>query len=379
MIANPQLLAGPALSVALLHDYRESVSMGLYAECLGTALERCGVAITRIRPDCVLPAPWRNTFVTDKLDSYLGRFVRYPRVARRARAHVFHVVDHGQGYLVSSLDPRRTVVTCHDVILLAVAAGRIRSDTRPLLATSILRHSLETMKRARRIIAVSEQTRADLIQLVRVDPAKIEVIYSGLNLPPTSPSTDRDDVRARFGVPAGPVVLHVGYAGFYKNIPGVLRVVARVRRDGVPVTLVRCGAALSRHQRALAESLGLGDALIELGPRTRFELAELYRAADVLLFPSLYEGFGWPPLEAMASGLPVVCSRGGALGETVSDAALTCEPEDERGLADAVVRVLSAPRVRDELIRRGRLRASEFDWDRTAARVRDVYRAVVEG
>jgi glycosyltransferase involved in cell wall biosynthesis len=361
------------MSVALLHDYRESVSMRLYAERLGTALEALGVHVSRVRQPEVFSPALRRLPLVDKLDSYVGRFAVYPRLARRATADVFHIVDHGQGYLVSSLDPSRTVVTCHDVILLAVAAGRIPSDVRPVVATRILRHSLQAMKRARRIIAVSEHTRADLIDLVGVDPSKIEVVYSGLNLPPTPPSGTREEIRRRLGLPDGPIVLHVGYTGFYKNVPGVLKVVGRVRREGLPITLVRCGGPLTRRQRALAAELGVDRVLFELGTMSPSGLAELYRAVDVLLFPSLYEGFGWPPLEAMASGLPVVCTRAGGLGEAVGDAALTCEPEDVRGLADAVARVLTCDAARDSLTRRGLERAGLFDWKRTAARFRGIY------
>lgn len=369
----------PALSVALLHDYRESASMRLYAEQLGSSLETLGIAVERVRPGEVIPPALRRLAVVDKLDSYLGRFVVYPRVAARVRADVVHVVDHGQGYLVSKLDPARTVVTCHDVILLAVAAGRIRADVTPHLATRILRRSLETMKRARRIIAVSEQTRADLADLAGVDPTNVDVIYSGLNHSFSSHPERRVEIRRRLGLPSRPLVLHVGYTGFYKNIPGCLRTVARLRREGLDVTFVRAGPAMSAEQRALAEQLGVAGAIAELGSVTPDILADVYRASDVLLFPSLYEGFGWPPLEAMASGLPVVCTRAGSLGEVIGDAALTCEPEDVRGLAEAVARVLTSAPVRESLVRRGLERARDFDWKRTAARVRDVYRKVVEG
>jgi glycosyltransferase involved in cell wall biosynthesis len=370
--------AAPTLSVALLHDYRESVSMRLYAERLGSALEELGVHVSRVRQPEVIPPALRRVPLVDKLDSYVGRFAAYPRLARRATADVFHIVDHGQGYLVSSLDPARTVVTCHDVILLAVAAGRIRSDVRPLLATRLLRHSLEATKRARRVIAVSEHTRTDLIELVGVDPSKIVVVYSGLNLTPSPPTGTREETRRRLGLPEGPIVLHVGYNGFYKNISGVLRVVAQVRREGLPVTLVRCGDPFTPRQRALAAELGIDRALVEIGTMAPHELAGLYRAADVLLFPSLYEGFGWPPLEAMASELPVVCSRAGGLGEAVGDAALTCEPDDVSGLADAVGRVLTCAPVRESLKRLGVEQARRFDWSRTAQQVRDVYRAVAD-
>jgi glycosyltransferase involved in cell wall biosynthesis len=371
---------GP-LSVSLLHDYREGgqVSMKLYAEQLGDALGRLGVDVSRVRPREVLPPALRRVRLLDKLDSYVGRFVVYPRIARRLRADVFHIVDHGQAYLVPSLDPARTVVTCHDVILLAVAAGRIKAEFSPPIATRILRASIERMKRARAIIAVSERTRTDLAELAGVDPARVDVIYPGLNHPFRPAPERRAEIRRRLGLPATPLVLHVGKPGFYKNIPGCLQVVALLRRRGVGVTFVRAGCPMTAHQRALAERLGVASAVLELGPVAPEQLADLYRACDVLLFPSLYEGFGWPPVEAMASGLPVVCTRAGALGEIVGDAALTAEPEDWAALADHVAAVLSESTVAARLAALGLERAARFDWGRTAERVLAVYRTTLEG
>jgi glycosyltransferase involved in cell wall biosynthesis len=370
----------PRLRVALLHNYREasSTSMLLYAEQLGAALARRGLDVRRIRVPDVLPAQARRLTALDKLDSYVGRFLRYPRVARKARADVFHVVDHGQGHLVAALDPARTVVTCHDIILLVLAAGRLSQRFRPLLATRVLRHALGQVKRARGIIADSFQTRRDLADLGGFDPQRVTVIYPGLNHPFSPAPARRGEIRARLRLPEGPLVLHVGHTNFYKNIPGCLRAIARLRRGGLDVTFVRGGRPLRHEHVALAERLGIAKAVHELGLIAPDDLADLYRACDVFLFPSLYEGFGWPPLEAMASGLPVVSSRAGSLGEVVGEAALTAEPEDSERLADHVAALLLEESLREKVRARGLERAALFDWDRTALQIHDVYRRVLE-
>jgi glycosyltransferase involved in cell wall biosynthesis len=173
-------------------------------------------------------------------------------------------------------------------------------------------------------------------------------------------------------------VLHVGLPEFYKNLEGCLRIVARLRAGGLDVAFVRAGERLRSAQLALAEKLGAAGAVRDLGPLSPDDLAALYAASDVLLFPSLYEGFGWPPLEAMASGLPVVSSRAGGLGELVDDAALTAEPDDVAQLADHVAAVLTVPRVAEGLRAAGLARSAGFGWSRTAAQVMDVYRGAAE-
>jgi glycosyltransferase involved in cell wall biosynthesis len=365
------------MSVALLHDYRESVSMRLYAERLGTALEALGVHVSRVRQPEVFSPALRRLPLVDKLDSYVGRFAMYPRLARRTTADVFHVVDHGQGYLVSSLDPSRTVVTCHDVILLAVAAGRIRADFSPPVATGILRYSIERMRRARRVIAVSEHTKKDLVELAGFEPGLIEVIHGGLNYPFRPEPERRGEIRSRLSLPGTPLVLHVGHTGFYKNVEGCLHVLARLRREGSDAILVRVGPPFSTLQRALAKRLGVEDAVRELGPLAPDQLADVYRAADVLLFPSLYEGFGWPAVEAMASGLPVVASTGGALPEATGGAAALADPEDHAALASHVAKALHDRAFADALRAAGSRHAARFDWDETARRVSNVYREVI--
>src|SRR4051794_34017566 len=200
------------LSVAVLHNYRDEQqpSMRLYAERLGEALLRRRVAVTRVRPPGVVPDAWRSrSQAWAKIDGYVGRFAVYPRLLRNLREDIVHIVDHGQGYLLASLDGHRTVVTCHDVILLALAAGRIGSAPVPPVALELFRISLEFMKRATAIAAVSAQTKRDLVTFLGIDPERITTIHSGLNQP-FSPDPARGTAfRDRYHLGRGPLLLQI--------------------------------------------------------------------------------------------------------------------------------------------------------------------------
>jgi glycosyltransferase involved in cell wall biosynthesis len=363
------------LRVAVLHNYGDDrqPSMRLYAERLGSALVRRGVEVTRLRPPAIVPDAWRDrSAMWAKLDIQFGRFTVYPRLVRKLDADVIHVIDHGQAYLLDTIDPARAVVTCHDVILLALAHGRIGSAPVPPIALQILNMSLELMKRAAAIVADSESTKRDLVSFIDLPPERITVIAPGLNQP-FSPDPERGaETRRRFALGDGPLVLHIGRT-FYKNIAGVLRVIARLRAQGIPARLVRTGRPIGGAERDLAERLGISGAVVELRGVPDEELPALYNAVDLLLFPSLYEGFGWPPLEAMASGTPVVCSRAGSLGDVVGDAALTADPENIEALTWHAGSVLGDAQLRRALIERGLAHARQFSWDEAAARLIDVY------
>jgi glycosyltransferase involved in cell wall biosynthesis len=195
---------------------------------------------------------------------------------------------------------------------------------------------------------------------------------------PFSPDAARGAAfRARHGLGDGPLILHIGRA-FYKNIPGTLRVLDRLRKDGIGARLVRTGRSLGGGDRRLAERLGVLQHVVELGGVLDDDIPALYNAVDLLLFPSLYEGFGWPPLEAMGSGTPVVCSNAGSLREVVGDAALTADPEDFEALSWHAGGVLTDAALRDTLIARGLTHAARFTWDDTARKMLGVYRSVLE-
>jgi len=204
---------------------------------------------------------------------------------------------------------------------------------------------------------------------LRVIYPGIDEIFRAEDSPP-----QRQQVRTRYGLPDR-YLLYVGNIEPRKNVAMLLEVQQRLRQAGLPHKLVLAGQRswrATRERTRIARAAASGD-VVPLGYVARGDLPALYQMADVFLFPSLYEGFGFPPLEAMASGTPVVSSARGALAETMTDAAWIVDPEDGRDIATAVMTLVNDPRTRDQYVERGRNRSRQFTWTKTAEATLSVY------
>jgi glycosyltransferase involved in cell wall biosynthesis len=308
-----------------------------------------------------------------RLDSYALRFVQYPLAARRRDADLYHVVDHGYAHATALLPPERVVITCHDLMLIRAAAGYAGFEPQKL---SLLRFKWSTsyLRRAAHVVCDSEATREDVVRLRGVDEERTTVIPLGVDplFRPMSPE-ERERIRRELGVQDRHVIAHVSTGHPYKNAAGTLRVTAAVRDAGLDVVLARIGKPLVGRDRLLAAELRLNGRVLELNAPTDKRLAELYAAADVFVFPSYHEGFGWPPLEAMACGIPTVVSDAAPLVAVTGGAALSAPAGDVRGLAAAVRDVLESPALAAELRERAFRHVRGYTWERTAAAYAGVY------
>jgi glycosyltransferase involved in cell wall biosynthesis len=304
-----------------------------------------------------------------------SRFVGYPRAARRLRADAFHLIDQSYGHLVAALPARRVLATCHDLI--PMRAGLPGSGfSVPRITRARCAFSARWLRRAAHVACVSEATRADVIDLLGVDPRRTSVVPNGLSRT-FRPLGEQERDRVRAGLdPGGRLLLHVSSGAVYKNVEGTLAVLARLRASEPGTVLLRVGAPLTEDQSGLAAHLGVQDAVHELGRVDDECLVELYNAADAMLFPSHWEGFGWPALEALACGTPTVVSDCAPLRETVGGAALAAPARDPDALAAAVLELWSSPAVRGALRERGLQRAAEFSWRATAARYAALYQEI---
>jgi glycosyltransferase involved in cell wall biosynthesis len=231
------------------------------------------------------------------------------------------------------------------------------------------------------VVAISHRTRTDLIELLGVDPLRIRVVYPGTGkaFHPADPDVIAD-VAARYGI-RGQYILYVGALGPHKNVTTLLRAYERARlRNGLTAQLVLVGSQRWGEQiLSLLETLHVRSHVVLTGPVPAADLPPLYSGAACFVFPSCYEGFGLPVLEAMACGTPVVASNAGALPEVTGRAGLLVDPEDPEGLAAGMCQLVTDQRLRADLSGRGLSRAAEFSWERSASDLLTLLREVGEG
>jgi len=261
----------------------------------------------------------------------------------------------------------RTLLTVHDLSFL-----RYPDHFVPKLVRYLERVVPASVARADRVLADSEATRADLIRLLGTPPEKVEVLYSGVDarFRPEPEPGEQERLRTRYGLDR-PYVLSVGTLQPRKNFVRLIRAFAHLPDTGR--VLVIAGGRGWLYESVLEEAARHPDRVRILGFVEDADLPALYRGADLFVFPSFYEGFGLPPLEAMACGVPVVCSGVSSLPEVAGDAALLVDPEDEDGLMGAMERALEDEGLRQEMMARGRARAAQFTWEQAARRLMGVF------
>ena len=284
--------------------------------------------------------------------------------ASLATADVVHATNHAA--VPPAAREQRLVVTIHDLAF-EIAPSLFPRDWRILYRTGLR----AAVRRADAIVTPSRNTAEDVLSRTDVDPAKLRVVPLAASLP--QGTLDAQDVLARLKVRA-PFVLFVGTLEPRKNLVRLVRAYRRVAATGAPHTLVLAGPLGWQHEPLMRElSLQGPGEIVMTGRVSGDELDALYRAADVFAYPSLYEGFGLPVLEAMARGVPSVVSTTSSLPEVAGDAAIAVDPRSVREIARALERVLSDVNVAEDLAMRGRRQAQRFSWDETARMTLAVY------
>lgn len=296
-----------------------------------------------------------------------------PMDLRRAKVDLFHAPH----YVVSPLVGCPVVVTIHDCIHLRFPQY-LPNRMAHLYAKTFMSIGAN---RSKRIITVSQASKDDIQHYLHTPASKIEVIHNGLDARYHSApdETAVSQVRERFQLNA-PFILYAGNIKPHKNVERLIDAFALLRQDGhQDLKLLIIGDELSKYPglRRLVHRHHLHAHVRFFGFVPDATLAALYKLASIFVFPSLFEGFGFPPLEAMASGTPVITSNVSSLPEVVGDAAILVDPLDPRAIAAAMARVLNEPTLRRALVARGYARARAFSWTDAAARTREVYHSVL--
>ncbi|MFY9552922.1 MAG: glycosyltransferase family 1 protein [Thermoanaerobaculia bacterium] len=305
----------------------------------------------------------------------ISELTRFAWRLLRDRLDLFHATH----YVIPPLARARAVVTIHDII--HVLYPQFLPNRAALLyARVMIRRAL---KRADRILTVSYNSKRDLVDYFGIAPARIEVVYNGVadRFRPEVARAERDRVAGKYGLPR-PYLLFLGGEKPHKNVRNVLRAFAEARRQrALPHALVLAGPMPNNRSRveALISALDLDSRVLRPGVVPDEDLPGLFAGADAFLYPTLYEGFGLPVIEAMACGVPVLTSSTSALQEIAGGYAYLVDPMDVDAIARGIVDLATDPKRRLEFADLGKRRARDFSWDRAAEETLRIYAEALSG
>jgi len=305
--------------------------------------------------------------------NWLYYMIKLKLLAKKLRNNGSLVHITNSGYLATIIPEVKrkssfVVVTVHDLIPFIVPRS---------IYDCAIRKVFMNIAYANKIIVVSENTKKDLLRFVDVDPKKVWVIYYGVNHELFKPR-DKLEARRKLGLPLDRlIILNVGSEEPRKNIPILLKSFKELLNHVPNALLARVGERTAQIEK-LIRGLSLSGKVLYRRASPN-EVALYYNAADLLCFPSYYEGFGFPPLEAMASGLPVIASNRTSIPEVVGDAGMLLDPFDVEGFAHWMREVLTNEDLRIKLSEKGYNRSLDFSWEKCAKETLEVYREVLNG
>jgi glycosyltransferase involved in cell wall biosynthesis len=366
----------------LTRDYPDRYGLHHYSKAICRTLAEAGTRFEVVRPE--LPRLLRGIHGnTIKLGFDVERFFNtFPISAKIDQESLKHLTTQQMGSLLV-FQPRigPVVVSVHDMIPYLVRGHREQDTFRHVVESAFDSLAMAGLKRAECLVASSAYTKLMLIDHLKIPADKIRVVPLGIDHRMFKPEPIDRGFRGRYGLEEERRhLLFVGAEIPRKNLARLLLAVAKVKLSIPKIRLIMVGGCEhGQHRRQLqemVERLGLGGVVQFAGYVPEHDLVQFYNLADIFVFPSLYEGFGLPPLEAMACGLAVICARAGALPEVVGEAAILIDPQDVDALAQRIERVLEDRRLKEELRCRGLEQARKFSWEKTAAETARVYKQV---
>jgi len=305
---------------------------------------------------------WTPASISTWLNHFWIRVFARKRI-EASEADLVHLLDGSYGYVLRNLSHRSTVATVHDLIPFIQQNNKFGQQSGSMLAKKIIHDSFVGLNNCIHLLADSTNTANDLTDLKGFAKERITVVPIALDPSLEAHQSSNDDDPINENERELTYIFHVGNNGFYKNREGVIRIYSEVLKR-LDIRLKMAGPPPTDSLRNLVRQLSLEKNVEFVISPSDAELVKLYQHASLFLFPSIYEGFGWPPLEAMACNCPVVCSSEGALPEVVGDAALTAPADSESELANLCITLLEDPELAVDLARRGRARSRLFSVQR---------------
>lgn len=374
-----QPLAEPGRVVLIAKPGGAHTGVGRYVHMLYQELSADGAQVERIAPT-VPPLPSAAYTAIRRLGPDLRAFfLNYPLTAKYPSADVYHLTSQNlASLLLFRRPPGRVIVTVHDIIPFMVRNQPQFTSYRNAADPIFDRMAMAGLRRADALVADSHYTKQSVVDLLKIAPEKIAVAPLGIDHGRFRQLTVPESLAERYGLPRDRrYLIYVGSEDPRKNLATLVRALPAIRREMPDVALIKVGRAHYEGERRrlldLAAELDLSAAIHFLDDVQDADLPLLYNLATICVLPSHYEGFGFPVLEAMACGTPVVSARASSLPEIVGDAAVQFDPRDPQALAQAVCTLLRDDTLRQQKIRAGHAQAAGFTWQRTVAQTRDVY------
>jgi glycosyltransferase involved in cell wall biosynthesis len=362
-----------------------STGIGQYTSYLIDTLARL------VSPDFEILLLLRHNYPSADLPSGC-RIVRAPSANRliwanlyaawiiwRKGLDLYHALDNLSLPLFWPKGRTRYVITIHDIIPLLFPEG-VRPRHRYYFRFAMRR----IIQLADAIIVDSENTKSAILQHFNVSEEKLNVIYLGVDGSRFQPIDDQEyikKVHKRYGIGPHPYILFVGNIEPRKNLSSLIHAFAELVQSGIfkpEIQLIIAGAQgpLAGDLLSLPSQLGLGDKVLFPGVIMDVDLPALYSGASLFVFPSHHEGFGFPVLEAMSCGTPVITSNVSSLPEIAGDAAILVDPNGVHDISEAMLKLLTNDMLREEMIQKGFDRARRFSWEETARQTLRVYERI---
>ncbi len=377
--------------VVLISNYRLDCqfSMLLFAELLFREITEVGIKSEIIYPAEILGKLAFGKRFLIKWLGYIDKYLLFPILLkiklRKINAEtngqfIVHVADHSNSIYYDSIKNYAHLITCHDLMAIKSALGQIPQNKTKTLGKKLQNWILSNLIKYKYTVCVSNNTRNDLLKYSTSESNQIRVIFSSLNFKYRRLDYDvaktnllnRTDLKT-------PFILHIGSNNWYKNRIGVVEIFSKVldQLEDKQLFLVLCGESISGNINDLIKQKKLESNIIILENSSNTELQSLYSLAEVFLFPSIYEGFGWPPLEAQACGCPVVSSNGGSLKEIIEDSALVSHPDDLDLFARNIVSLIQSKTLRESCIEKGYNNLNRFSTEKMVRGYVDLYNKIL--